>query len=283
MNSYTPTPRSPNVTPTGAEARERAAEFESSAPMTPTATTALDDRPSRDDVTYNSTMPSPGRRIGRYLVIEQIGAGGMGVVFSAYDDVLDRRVALKLVLDRRRGDATWYARTLREAQALARLSHPNVVQIYEAGEYADEIYLAMEFIKGCTLRELLKQRARARGGGPPRRDELPAILDLFQQAGYGLAAAHGSGLVHRDFKPANVLVDEAGRARVADFGLVAATATATTEATQGGDDTRQRHRADALGIELTREGAVMGTLAYMSPEQLSGQSADAQSDQFSFN
>lgn len=204
-----------------------------------------------------------GQAIGRYLILEAIGAGSMGVVYSAWDPSLDRKVALKLV--RRTGnDTALDARLLREAKALARLSHPNVVGVHDAGTHETQVFLAMEFVEGVTLAHWLQQQ--------PRTWEL--VLPVFIGAGEGLAAAHRAQLVHRDFKPDNVLVEPSGRARVTDFGLARdAAAPATLESTIP--------RADASAF-VTREGSLTGTPAYMSPEQFRGQSADARSDQFSF-
>ncbi|MCB9754254.1 MAG: serine/threonine protein kinase [Myxococcales bacterium] len=220
-------------------------------------------------------------RVGRFALLRQLGAGGMGVVYSAFDEVLERRVAIKLVRADR-GGTSWQARILREAQALARLSHPNVVQVYDAGEHGGQIYVAMEYVKGETLSAWLARHA----GGRPQRAARP-ILELFTQAGRGLAAAHAEGLVHRDFKPDNVLVGEDGRVRVVDFGLVVARGPAREELAVTAADELSGARlsssiGSALGVELTRDGAVMGTPAYMSPEQFLGLAVDARSDQFSF-
>jgi hypothetical protein len=192
-----------------------------------------------------------GARIGRFVVEGAIGAGGMGRVVAAYDPVLDRRIALKLL---RAGDTAGDARLLREAQAMARLAHPNVVAVHEAGAADGRVYLAMELVDGGTLRGWL---AAPRGW----RD----IRDRFVEAGRGLAAAHDAGMVHRDFKPDNVLVGRDGRARVTDFGLVRA---APTDAPV----------APAPGVT----SAVAGTPRYMAPEQHRGQPADARADQFAF-
>ena len=205
---------------------------------------------------FDRTVPPP--RIGRYTLLEQIGVGGMGVVFAAYDEQLDRKVALKL--ERKAGgrDPGRRRRLLREAQTLARLSHPNIVTVFEAGEYEGQIYLTMEFIRGQTVRAWLDR------GAKPWQDALAALL----QAGHGLAAAHSAGVVHRDFKPTNVLIGEDGRVRVVDFGL----AREVPDETAAPDD----------GGAATAAGALLGTPAYMSPEQFRGAVADARSDQFSF-
>ena len=143
-------------------------------------------------------------RIGPYTVLRVIGSGAMGVVYSAYDERLDRKIAVKH-LHLTRGDGTQgEARMLREAQALARVSHPNVVQVYEVGEHQREVYIAMEFVPGRTL------RAWSRAQVHPWRE----VLEVYLQAGRGLAAAHAAGLVHRDFKPDNVMLGEIGRAHV---------------------------------------------------------------------
>jgi serine/threonine protein kinase len=206
---------------------------------------------------FGRTVAMP--RIGRYTLLEQIGAGGMGVVFAAYDDQLDRKVALKLERSTGVADVHRRRRLLREAQTLARLSHPNIVPVFEAGEYEGQIYLTMEFVRGQTVRAWLDH------GKPPWQGALAVLL----QAGAGLAAAHSAGVVHRDFKPANVLIGEDGRVRVVDFGLARETPDA-----QAIDE--------GLAANLTATGALLGTPAYMSPEQFRGLVADARSDQFSF-
>src|SRR5215467_4923136 len=153
----------------------------------------------------------PGACVGRYITIEKLGAGGMGVVYKAYDPQLSRPVALKL-LHRSTSAAQLSERMLREAQGLARLSHPNVVTVHDVGSFESHVFIAMEFVDGQNLRGWLAAAPRS-----PR-----AILDAFLAAGEGLAAAHRAGLVHRDFKPDNVIVGNDGRIRVLDFGLVRA-------------------------------------------------------------
>ncbi|MBC7978470.1 MAG: serine/threonine protein kinase, partial [Myxococcales bacterium] len=154
----------------------------------------------------------PGDRVGRYTVLHKVGAGGMGVVFAAYDPQLDRRVALKLVHHGVLSAGSWEiaaARLLREAQALARLSHPNVITVFDAGRFEGLVFLTMELLPDGTLGQWLDAQPRA-----------PAlIVERFLEAGRGLAAAHAAGIVHRDFKPDNVLVGREGHARVTDFGL----------------------------------------------------------------
>lgn len=211
------------------------------------------------------------RRIGRFTVLRALGQGGMGVVFAAYDESLDRKVAVKLIRPGQAGEAA-LARLQREAQALAKLSHPNIVSVYETGPYRDQVYMAMEYVEGTTL-------AQWQGSDlHPWRD----VLTIYVAAGRGLAAAHRAGIVHRDFKPTNVLVREAGaprdRVRVVDFGL--ARTEASNEASARASESPEA--SEPTETALTRTGAVMGTPAYMAPEQFLGRSADARSDQFSF-
>jgi eukaryotic-like serine/threonine-protein kinase len=200
-----------------------------------------------------------GAIVGRYLVLERIGQGGMGVVFAAYDPELDRRVALKLI--RADGASGGGGRLVREARAQARIAHPNVVAVHDVGTLdGDRVFVAMELVAGETLREWLR-RPRA-----PRE-----VLAMFLAAGRGLAAAHAAGVVHRDFKPDNVIVGGDGRPRITDFGLARAAAAAPEPGTDA-----------TLADTVTRGGVVAGTPAYMAPEQLRGEPATAASDQFSF-
>jgi serine/threonine-protein kinase len=206
----------------------------------------------------------PGTLVGRFLVIGKLGAGGMGEVWSAYDPTLDRKVAIKLLKrhDLPAADAQREARLLREAQALARLTHPNVIAVHDVGAVGARVFVAMELVDGETLGQWLSRR-------PSRR----AIVNAFLQAGRGLAAAHHARLVHRDFKPANVLVAADGRVLVTDFGVagLAARDAADEPAPPG-----------ALGEPLTREGTLIGTPGYMAPEILAREPVDARADQFSF-
>jgi tetratricopeptide (TPR) repeat protein/predicted Ser/Thr protein kinase len=202
-------------------------------------------------------------KIGRYEVEAPLGEGGMSVVYAARDPVLERRVALKLLSSAAPTDERRRARMVREAQALARLSHPNVVQVYEVGVHDDDMFVAMELVEGVSLRDWLSSS--------PKVGE---IENVFVQAGRGLAAAHEANLVHRDFKPTNVMVGKDGRVRVLDFGLAFGPGLST--------ETSGQISHSSSGDRLTRTGAVMGTPAYMAPEQIRGEPADDRADQFSF-
>jgi ABC-type branched-subunit amino acid transport system substrate-binding protein len=210
-------------------------------------------------------------KVGRYVVRGLVGSGAMGRVYEAHDPALDRRVALKLL----RPDAATAdleSRLLREAKAMARTTHPNVVTVYDAGKHGDQVYIAMEFVEGGTLRAWLAAEPR------PWRE----VLSVFVRAGRGLAQAHAAGVVHRDFKPDNVLVGSGGAVvRVTDFGLARA---AASEAPPAGFADTQPAEADAGSLDspLTRTGALVGTPVYMAPEQHAGKVADARSDVYSF-
>lgn len=204
-----------------------------------------------------------GTAIGRYLVLERIGAGAMGQVFSAYDPELDRRIALKLL---RPGAATpeHRARLAREAQTLARLSHPNVVTVFDVGTWQEQLFVALELVAGGSFRAWAAEH----------RPDRARIVQLFIAAGRGLLAAHAAGVVHRDFKPDNLLVARDGRPQVTDFGLAAAAPGARSSPASPGD-------AAGLGT-LTETDALLGTPAYMAPAQLDGEPASPASDQFAF-
>ncbi len=229
-------------------------------------------------ITMDSTKEA--QRIGRYAVLRKLGEGGMGVVLAAYDEELDRRVAVKLLRDQSAQAAEHRLRILREAQAMARVSHPNVVQVYEVGEFqpldksGSHIYITMEFIDGTTLYEWQRREGRT----------WEEILRIYLEAGQGLRAAHESDLVHRDFKPDNVLVGRDERPRVADFGLARGGAAAQAEnpRPRATDSDKERSGGHLLASPLTLDGAIMGTPMYMSPEQYKGEPAGPRSDQFSF-
>ncbi len=204
-----------------------------------------------------------GGTLGRYTIVGQLGQGAMGTVLAAQDLMLNRRVALKL-LRAHDADVEARARLVREAQALAAITHPNVVTVYEVGEVEGQWFLAMALVEGGTL--LTWQAARPR--------TWRQIVDAYVQAARGLAAAHRAGLVHRDFKPSNALMGADGVVRVSDFGLVRAVAVEDLPASGG--------EAAPASLAMTRAGTVLGTPAYMAPEQHLGEVADARSDQFSF-
>jgi serine/threonine protein kinase len=278
------------------------------------------------------TLPR-GATIGRYVVLGLVGRGGMGEVYAAYDPELDRKVAVKLLrvkpgngVSRNEGRQ----RTLREAQAIARLSHPNVVVVFDVGTFQEQVFIAMEFVEGNTVSYWLQAAARS----------WQDILRVFMEAGRGLAAAHEKGLVHRDFKPDNVMVGRDNQVRVMDFGLarqmneksdagdkgatgdrsgrvtvseashdeqrrtpteatpvavgeetiaainpddaadtIVLPATTSGEAPPGPTPTTA---AGMFDVRLTRTGAMMGTPAYMAPEQFLSTATDARTDQFSF-
>lgn len=209
-------------------------------------------------------------RIGRYVFLERIGEGGMGVVVAAFDPKLDRKVAIKLLHNVRRDDSERRLRMEREAQAMARLSHPNVVTVYEVGEYYEQLFVAMEFIQGEDLQVWVDRHRDA-----DWRD----ILEILIQAGRGLAAAHRAGLVHRDFKPSNVFVGRDRRARVGDFGLARNFAEVDARTTWRDDEITDSQK---IAHTLTQTGAAVGTPAYMAPEQFLLGTVDARSDQFAF-
>ena len=214
-------------------------------------------------------------KIGRYRILEQLGAGGMGVVYAAQDDELDRAVAIKILRRDLAPGSAGRQRLLREAQATAKLSHPNVVHVYEVGQAGDQVYMAMELVRGVTLRAWRKAEPRS----------WREVLEMFLRAGEGLVAAHAEGIVHRDFKPDNVLVDPLGRPQIVDFGL--ARATHNSSASGVWDDTTRTTEPATSGsrlrdFDITRTGIVVGTPAYMAPEQLARAEPDARSDQFSF-
>jgi hypothetical protein len=215
-------------------------------------------------------------RLGRFRVLGKLGEGGMGVVLSAHDEQLDRQVALKL-LTRARRDAVAHERLIREARSLARLSHPNIVSVHEVGESEGTPYLVMELVVGQTLRQWLD----GDGERVPSRLE---ILRMFLAIGRGLSAAHELAVVHRDFKPDNVLVGHDGRARVVDFGLARVAHAGMDKSGDKPEDAPADARLSPGEREpsLTATGALMGTPAYMAPEQWLGKPADARSDQFSF-
>ncbi len=194
-------------------------------------------------VPYAHVLPQPGDSIARYQIKRLIGVGGMGIVYEAHDTTLDRGVALKLL----RPDLVGGPSLLAEARAMARLQHPHIVAVHDAGYSSGRLYVCMELVHGCTLRAWVAQRPR----------DWRAIVGAFVAAGHGLAYVHRAGLVHLDFKPDNVLVDEQARVRVTDFGL-----------------------SRFVGAGVSNE--IAGTPAYMAPEQRRGAVTDARADQYAF-
>jgi predicted Ser/Thr protein kinase len=241
-----------------------------------------------------------GETVGRFVLIGLLGRGGMGEVYAAYDPELDRKVAVKILRGR---SADGEARLLREAQAIAKLQHPNVVVVYDVGSFRDTVFIAMEFVDGHTLGYWMNAERR------PWRE----VLKVFQAAGRGLEAAHDLGMVHRDFKPDNVMITRDGQIRVMDFGLARqigesdssegatkplgpspAAPAAAPPAEPDLDSTMPIAKGGAavpvnmlsspgyLQLKLTQTGVQIGTPAYMAPEQFAGKRSDARSDQFSF-
>jgi tetratricopeptide (TPR) repeat protein/predicted Ser/Thr protein kinase len=233
--------------------------------MVAAAPTIVVPRPSEVGAEPEPTIVAPlapGDMIGRYVVQARIGAGGMGEVYRALDPGLDRMVAIKLVHGRAAADEDRQRALVDEAQALARLSHPNVVQVYDAGTHEGRVFVAMELVLGRTLQHWLHRGDEA----PDWRD----IIDVFLDAGRGLMAAHAAGIVHGDFKPTNVMIGSDGRARVFDFGLARPVVDASTLATD-------------RSLESGPAGAIVrGTPAFMAPEQMTGDPLTPATDQFAF-
>src|SRR5215471_9611631 len=205
---------------------------------------------------WQTALPNRGLAPGRYKLVEKLGVGGMGVVYLAEDPQLGRQVAIKLMDPKTSGTQSaseGRGRLLREAQALAQLSHPNVIAVYDVGTSANQVFIAMEYVEGSTLSQWLAERKRT----------WHEVLSTFVQAGRGLAAAHAAGIVHRDFKPDNVLVGNDGRVRVLDFGLARPLA-----------ETKTAPRLAKLDVPVTEPGRFIGTPAYMAPEQLTGEQVD---------
>ena len=199
----------------------------------------------------------------------------MGVVYSAFDEELDRRIAIKVLGADVAVEFRGRARLMREAQAMAKLSHPNVVHVYEVGQVDGRVFVAMEYVRGVTLRDWLDQ------GGHRLEDRIGIVI----QAGEGLFAAHEHNIIHRDFKPENVMVASDGRARVLDFGLARGTDEQDSDEAVGGrtlETAFPERQGSVLSVELTKHGSIMGTPAYMSPEQHFGLATSPASDQFNF-
>lgn len=219
-----------------------------------------------DEPEWETPLLPRGTNLGRFVLLDCLGKGGMAVVYAAYDPELERKVAIKLLRTDLPGAGSLTdlrAQLLREAQAMARLSHPNVIVVYDVGTFRDQVFLAMEFVRGPDLRGWLEERPRS----------WREILEIFLRAGEGLAAAHRSGLVHHDFKPDNVLVGQDGQVRVTDFGLARALRPAETD----GNPLPSNAAAPIVQYQ-----PLAGTPLYIAPEQWRGAPADERADQFSF-
>src|ERR1700733_14577594 len=210
--------------------------------------------------TLATPLVAPGAQLGQYRIESAIGAGGMGVVFRAYDIKLQRPVAIKFLSDGL-ADAAARRRFQREAQMASSLNHPHILTVYDVGEFAGRQYLATEFVDGGTLKNWAQQQARS----------WEDVAELLTGVADGLATAHQAGILHRDIKPDNILVTASGYAKLADFGLAK-----LADAAQPADITQ------TLREDQTRQGMIVGTIAYMSPEQAAGKMLDARSDMFSF-
>lgn len=233
-----------------------------------------------DDRSDTAERVPAGTRVGRYLVLGHIGSGGLGDVYAAFDSELDRKVAIKILRpsarDKSLGDPT--QRLLREAQALAKLRHPNVVTVFDVGTFREEVFVAMEFLEGRTVTKWLRETD----------PDWSTVRDVYLLAGEGLAAAHTAGLVHRDFKLDNVIVGGDGQVTVLDFGLARAIGrldagdVGTLPIPLNSPELQHAPMASLLDRDVTRASLVLGTPPYMSPELLTGEPATASTDQFAF-
>ena len=261
-------------------------ESTESSPSRATKATLADADASESEPTLVTGKHAKGpTTIGRYIVLDLLGVGGMGMVCTAYDPKLERKVALKLLRRHASGSdnskvTAGQARLFREAQALAKLSHPNVITVHDVDTHDGQLFIAMEYVEGKSL------KAWTAGQRHPWKQ----VLEVFLAAGRGLAAAHAAGLVHRDFKPGNVILGDDGRVRVLDFGLVKGenlrgedpADLSTDEMMQSAERGILAMVQSASDLTLTQAGRTVGTPAYMAPEQHLGLPVGPATDQFSF-